>query len=113
MILCYLGIVPIALPDVDVSEETKLQPPYNVVLLDDQDHTYEYVIEMLGRVFGYGKQKAYKMACEVDIVGRCIVFTGSLNEAELNRDKIHAYGKDWRIPACKGSMSAIIESVEE
>jgi ATP-dependent Clp protease adaptor protein ClpS len=29
--------------------------------------------------------------------------------AEFGRDQIHAYGADWRMPASKGSMSAIIE----
>ena len=33
-------------------------PPYNVVLLDDDDHSYAYVIEMLGDVFGYDVDKA-------------------------------------------------------
>lgn len=27
--------------------EVRRQPPYNVILLNDDDHTYRYVIEML------------------------------------------------------------------
>src|SRR5690242_6590483 len=30
--------------------ERKELPPYNVILLNDDDHSYEYVIEMLGKV---------------------------------------------------------------
>lgn len=101
------------LPETGVSEEVKLQPPYHVVLLDDQDHTYEYVIEMLGRLFGHSRERAFAMAREVDTSGRVIVFTGSLEEAEFKRDQIHAYGKDWRIPRCAGSMSAIVEPAED
>ena len=33
-----------ALPKPVTEEKTKRQPPYNVVLLDDDDHTFEYVI---------------------------------------------------------------------
>jgi ATP-dependent Clp protease adaptor protein ClpS len=29
--------------------------------------------------------------------------------AEFARDQIHAYGPDWRMPKCKGSMSAVLE----
>jgi ATP-dependent Clp protease adaptor protein ClpS len=29
--------------------------------------------------------------------------------AEFARDQIHGYGPDWRMPKCKGSMSAILE----
>src|SRR5262245_14383264 len=94
-----------------LDEDVKLLPPYNVVLLNDDDHTYDYVIEMLGVIFGYGVEKAFLMAKEVDTSGRVIVWTGPLEQAEFKRDQIHAYGKDWRIPRCKGSMSAIVEPV--
>ena len=95
-----------------VEEETRLAPNYHVILLNDEDHTYEYVIEMLGRIFGYGIDKAYKMAREVDTTGRVIVWTGPLEQAEVKRDRIHGYGADPRIPHCAGSMSAILEESE-
>lgn len=84
-------------------------PLWNVILLDDDDHTYEYVIEMLMKLFGHAAEAAYAMACEVDAVGRVIVDTTSLERAELKRDQIHAYGRDWRIDRCAGSMSATLE----
>lgn len=100
------------IPVVHPENQTKLQPPYHVVLLDDQDHSYEYVIEMLGKLFGHGRETAFAMAQEVDATGRCNVFTGSLEQAEFKRDQIHAYGADWRIPRCAGSMSATLEPAE-
>ena len=84
-------------------------PPYNVVLLDDDDHTYAYVIEMLGKLFGYGEPKAFQMAKEVDSNGRVIVLTTHKERAELKRDQITAYGADVRMASSKGSMTAIIE----
>lgn len=99
-------------PHVEEEAGTRLAPRYNVVLLDDDDHTYEYVIEMLAKLFGYPVRKAYRMAEEVDRTGRAVVWTGALERAEVKRDQIHAYGPDWRIPRCKGSMSAVIEPAE-
>ena len=87
----------------------KKLPPYNVVLLNDDDHTYEYVIEMLGVLFGYGLEKAFQLAKEVDENDRVIVYTTHRELAELKRDQIHAYGTDPRIEMCRGGMSAIIE----
>lgn len=87
-------------------------PRYNVILLDDNDHTYDYVIEMLCKVFGHSREQAFLMACEVDSAGRVIVATTTQERAELKRDQIHSYGADWRIPHCKGSMSARIEPAE-
>lgn len=87
-------------------------PLWHVILLDDDDHTYDYVIEMLGKVFGHAPETAYRMACEVDLTGVVIVDTTSLERAELKRDQIHAYGKDWRLERSAGSMSATIEPAE-
>jgi len=87
-------------------------PRYHVVLLDDDDHTYEYVIEMLMKLFGHSMATAFRMACEVDLAGRVIVDTTHKERAELKRDQIHDYGADWRISHCKGSMSATIEPAE-
>lgn len=88
-------------------------PPYNVVLLDDDHHTYAYVIEMIVALFGYDPQKAFKMAEEVDTQGRVIVLTTHKEKAELKRDQITAYGADVRMESSAGSMSAVIEPATE
>lgn len=87
-------------------------PRYHVVLLDDDDHTYEYVIGMLGKLFGTVEEQAFQLASEVDSSGRVILDTTTLERAELKRDQIHTFGRDWRIARCVGSMTAIIEPAE-
>lgn len=91
------------------SHQDELTPMFNVVLLDDDDHTYDYVIEMLCKLFFMTPDTAYRHAVEVDSMGRTIVITCELPQAEFGRDQIHAYGRDPRMPKCKGSMSAIVE----
>ena len=91
------------------ADNPKLLPPYNVVLLDDDDHSYEYVIAMLQKLFYHSPEAAYLMACEVDATGRVIVDTTAKERAEFKRDQIHAYGPDPLIARCQGSMSATIE----
>lgn len=88
-------------------------PPYNVILLNDDDHSFEYVIEMLKVLFGHMEEKGFAMAKEVDASGRVIVLTTHKERAELKRDQIHAYGADTRVATCKGSMSAMIEPADE
>src|SRR5580700_7583340 len=88
-------------------------PLWNVVLLNDDDHSYPYVIEMLRALFAYSEERGYQLAKEVDTSGRVILLTTHKEQAELKRDQIHAYGADVRIRNCQGSMSAIIEPVEE
>jgi len=98
-------------PTTWVTEETdsEIQPPYHLILLDDNDHTYGYVIEMLGSVFGYAPEKGFAIACVVDKEGRAIVMTGPLEDVRLKQEQIHAFGADPGHPDSKGSMSAVIE----
>mgnify|MGYP005847297091 FL=1 len=82
------------------------------MLLNDDDHSFEYVIEMLKSLFGYPDEKGYLLAQQVDRDGRAIVFTTHKELAELKRDQIHAFGTDVRVATCRGSMTAIIEPAE-
>jgi ATP-dependent Clp protease adaptor protein ClpS len=99
-----------AIPEVLRENRDQLAPLYNVVLLDDDDHSYEYVIDMLGKLFAFSESDAWNHAVEVDTTGRTVVMTCELVEAEFGRDQIHAFGADWRMPRSKGSMSAIVEA---
>src|SRR5436190_1965384 len=72
----------------------KQMPPFNVILLDDDEHSYEYVIEMLQSVFGFPPEKGYVLAQEVDQTGRVILITTHREKAELKRDQIIGYGTD-------------------
>ena len=90
-------------------QKSRGMPPYNVVLLDDDDHSFEYVIGMLWKLFNHPPEKGYELAVEVDNTGRVVVATTNLEQAELKRDQIQSFGPDPLIPRCKGSMSATVE----
>jgi ATP-dependent Clp protease adaptor protein ClpS len=100
---------PAASPETEVFEQDRLVPLYRVVLLDDNDHTYDYVIEMLQKIFIFTLDQAYRHAEEVDRCGRTVLITCELPQAEFARDQIQSYGADWRLPRSKGSMSAVVE----
>jgi ATP-dependent Clp protease adaptor protein ClpS len=99
----------IASPGTKQADLSRQVPFYNVVLLDDAEHTYDYVVEMLEKLFALSTEDAWNRAVEVDNTGRTIVITCELPAAEFGRDQIHAFGADWRMPISKGSMSAIVE----
>ena len=103
----------VALPNLgteieDIQQE-KRGKLYHVVLLDDDEHTYDYVIEMLGKIFLLPADVAFRHAVEVDTIGRTVVMTCELEQAEFGRDQIHGYGADPRMAKSKGSMRATIE----
>ena len=99
----------ITAPGIEESTEDIHAQLYQVVLLDDDDHTYDYVIEMLQKIFIFSADQALRHAQEVDAMGRTRLITCELPEAEYARDQIHAYGADWRMARSKGSMSAVVE----
>jgi ATP-dependent Clp protease adaptor protein ClpS len=96
------------------SEKTERRdlPPFNVILLNDDDHTYPYVVEMLQRLFGHSEQFAYRIAKTVDHQGRAIVLTTHQERAEFKRDQIRGFGSDPRIASSKCSMGATVEPAE-
>lgn len=91
-------------------DRPKRQPRYHVVLWDDSEHTYDYVVSMLQQLFGHPFEQAYELAKQVDSHGRAICLTTTKEHAELKRDQIHAFGKDPLASQCSGSMSASIEA---
>jgi ATP-dependent Clp protease adaptor protein ClpS len=96
-------------PEIEDDTSNQLQPLYHVILLNDDDHTYDYVIEMLAKIFGFSESRALSHAVEVDTNGTTILLTCELEKAEYKRDLIHSYGPDWRLPRSLGSMAAIVE----
>jgi ATP-dependent Clp protease adaptor protein ClpS len=99
----------VSLPEVSSRGDARVEPLYHVILLDDEDHTYDYVIEMLQKLFGFAESRALRHAVEVDTEGTTRLITCRLEEAELKRDQIHAYGPDPRLPRSLGSMAAVVE----
>jgi ATP-dependent Clp protease adaptor protein ClpS len=90
-------------------KKPKRLPPYHVILWNDEDHSFGYVIAMMQKLFGHPRTKGFEIAETVHLQGKAIVLTTTKEHAELKRDQIHAYGKDDLIDDCAGSMWATIE----
>ena len=76
-------------------KKPKRQPPYAVIVHDDDYHTYEYVIECLQRVCGHPLEKAFDLTRQIDQTGRAVVWSGPKEVAELKRDQIRGFGPDF------------------
>ena len=101
-------VTPAGTPSLSRDQEEQHERLFHVVLLDDDEHTYDYVVEMLQKLFVFPREVAFQHAVEVDTTGRTIVITCERPQAEFARDQIHAYGADPRMPKSKGSMSAVL-----
>lgn len=70
--------------------ETRLAPPWNVVVHDDPINLMIYVTHVFMRIFGYPRPKAETLMLEVHHLGRSVVWTGDREKAELYVVKLHA-----------------------
>lgn len=79
----------------DDKRRTKRQPPYAVIVENDEFHTWPYVIDVLQRVCGHNKQRAFVLTSSIHHLGEAVVWTGTLELAELRRDQIRGFGDDF------------------
>ena len=93
----------------DESTRTKRQPPYHVILLNDEEHSFDYVIELLAKLFGHGRSTAEALTWMIHTQGRAIVLTTHKELAELKREQVLAYGPDPRMSISKGPLGCYIE----
>ncbi len=93
----------------DVETRTRRQPPYHVVILNDEEHTFDYVIELLTKLFGHPRATAEELTLRIQQTGRAIVLTTHREKAELKREQVLAYGPDPRMSISKGPLGCYIE----
>lgn len=100
----------------ETTEETttrpRLEPRWYVILHDDQLHTYQYVIDMVMKIFQKSAQEAFLHAIEVDTQGVTILARLPKPEAQAKRDAIHHWGGDPQLKSSV-SMKATIEPVDD
>lgn len=89
---------PALLPELDTDTEgrTERQPPYAVILHNDDWNGYDFVVAVLRKVFGYPVEKCEELTKEAHEEGRAVVWVGALEVAELKAEQIHSCGGDPR-----------------
>ena len=90
----------IAPPDRKASEKTdsrtrtRRQPPYAVILHNDNVNSMEYVVSVLRKVFRYGLLRSSRIMLTAHLRGNAIIWSGALEVAELKRDQVRGCGPD-------------------
>jgi ATP-dependent Clp protease adaptor protein ClpS len=86
--------LPEVLPEEETGTRTRRQPPYAVVLHNDDSNTMEFVVMVLRKVFGYTVEKCVELMLEAHNKGRVAVWVGAMEVAELKADQIRSFGAD-------------------
>ena len=103
-------------PETEASGRTALleqeESRWNVIIFDDDEHSYAYVVEMMMVLFGMTPEEGFNIAYEVDHVGQAVVKTCGHEEAIEAHRRIISYGPDVRMAKSSGSMGCVIERAD-
>ena len=100
-------------PRNDRKGKNKKEPKYHVILHNDDYNTFEHVINILVKVLGMSVSQGFVIAREAHTTGQAIVFTGSLQQAELIRDKIFGFAPASHSPAVDIEPTRLIASLQK
>jgi len=84
----------VATPQSDTRTKPRRQPPYAVMLHNDDSNSFEFVIETIRKVFGYEIEKCFKLTLEAHEHGISMLWSGTLEGAELKREQMLSRGAD-------------------
>jgi len=85
---------PEVLPEQETETRTRRQPPYAVILHNDDSNSMDFVVMVLRKVFGYAVEKCVKLMLEAHEKGKVAVWIGAMEVAELKAELIRAEGSD-------------------
>jgi ATP-dependent Clp protease adaptor protein ClpS len=80
-------------PDTETHEETHTRrvPPYNVILLNDDQHSMEFVVEVLCKSLAMSVEKAFQYMLHAHTTGEAVVWTAPKEVAELKAEQIQTF----------------------
>ncbi len=96
-------------PQTDEATKTRLLPPYNVILENDDYHSFEFVVMVLCKALGYSVERSVQYTLQAHETGQSVVWTGSKEVAELKLEQILTFHEERDDGRKFGPLSCRIE----
>ena len=93
--------------ELSLQSRPKRQPPYGVILHNDDLNSFDYVIDSIRNVFHYELEKCYQLTLEAHETGRSLLWAGPLEGAELKQELLLSCGPD-PVMRKKGALPLIV-----
>jgi ATP-dependent Clp protease adaptor protein ClpS len=93
-------------------EETRTRrvPPYNVILENDDHHSFEFVVDVVQKVLGCPLERAFQLTQQAHTTGRAVIWTGTKEVAELKVEQIQTFHEVRETDGTQlGPLSCVIE----
>jgi ATP-dependent Clp protease adaptor protein ClpS len=89
---------------------TRRVPPYNVVLENDDTHSFQFVVEVLRKALGYSAERAFQLTLLAHKSGRAVVWTAPKEVAELKAEQVRTFHETRDTDGAKlGPVTCVIE----
>jgi ATP-dependent Clp protease adaptor protein ClpS len=88
------GVATVPDEQAETATRTRRQPPYAVILHNDDVNTFDFVIGVIMKVFRYRLARAFRLTMQAHYRGRSVVWTGALEVAELKAEQVKSCGPD-------------------
>jgi ATP-dependent Clp protease adaptor protein ClpS len=90
--------------------ETRRQPPYHVILLNDDHHSMQFVVDVLSKVVHCNVERAVQLMFEAHTSGRAVIWTGAREVAELKAQQIQSCHEIHAITRARlGPLGCLVE----
>lgn len=93
----------------DLEENTSFYKQYVLLVHNDDDHTFDYVVETFLKVFKYTIEACARLAYRIHTEQVAVVFSGMLEHVEFKQDQIKSCGPDLYNPAKKVTYPLLTE----
>lgn len=85
-------------------------PPYHVIVENDDYHSFEFVVAVIRKAFGYAEERAYQLTMLAHRSGRAVVWTGPKEVAELKAEQVRTHHEIRAADGAKlGPVRCVIE----
>jgi ATP-dependent Clp protease adaptor protein ClpS len=99
-----MAAAPTLLPELETRTEarvrTRVAPRWKVILLNDDITTFEFVIDLLVRLFHKNHNDAVRLTHEVHDSGAAVVEVTSFERAELYVEQVRSTARPSGFPLC-------------
>ena len=84
---------PVVTPDTDTEADTKIAPRWKVILHNDDVTTFEFVIELLVKLFNKPHSEASRLTHEIHNSGSAMITVTSFERAELYVEQVRSLAR--------------------
>lgn len=96
-------------PKTREATRTRRVPPYNVILENDDHHTFEFVVQVLCKALGCSPERSIQLTYEAHSTGRAVIWTGPKEVAELKVEQISTFHEVHPTGRKLGPLGCVIE----